>query len=163
MVHMITAKSALSTCYNLPSRTLLFVSAGLVRAEEVHKVTTQAATRLEHLQHERTWNIIRLEHRDEARDASNAPPNADGEPSRGSSSSSSYCYYSGGRSAMQRLDERHAAGWQSPSGGTAAATGGSHVQQPGVGASSQAWSVNEDLQYISALRQRESMQRTQSA
>jgi hypothetical protein len=132
--------------------TLLCVyHAGLVRAEEVHKVTTQAATRLEHLQHERTWNVIRLEHREEARDPSNAPPDDGSESSRNSGD--------GGRSAMQGLDAGHATGWQLPGGGIA----GSHRQQQGVAASSQAWSVNEDLQHISALRQRLSMQRTQSA
>jgi hypothetical protein len=128
--------------------------AGLVRAEEVHKVTTQAAIRLEYLQHERTWNVIRLEHREEARDASNAPHNAD---ERNSSSN-------GGGSTMQGLEDRHVVGSQLPSGGSAGATAvapaeGSHRQPQGAGASSQAWSVHEDLQHISALWQRGSTQR----
>ena len=40
--------------------------AGLVRAEEVHKVQHKAAVRLEHLQHQRGWNIIGLEHQQAA-------------------------------------------------------------------------------------------------
>lgn len=41
-------------------------SAGLVRAQEVHTVHSKAASRLEHLQQERTWNVIKLEHWEEA-------------------------------------------------------------------------------------------------
>jgi hypothetical protein len=41
-------------------------STGLVRAEEMHKVQHKAAVRLERLQHQRTWNIINLEHQQAA-------------------------------------------------------------------------------------------------
>jgi len=47
-------------------------SAGLVRAQEVHTVHSKAASRLEHLQQERTWNVIKLEHREAAQQAAHS-------------------------------------------------------------------------------------------